>query len=175
MLIRGGGRGVLTTMNRIGTICLGSLACLMVGIGWANPQTPLQQSRPERTVFIILLENQNWSAIKDSPSAPYINKTLLPMASYAEEYYNPPGVHPSEPNYLWLEAGTDFKIRDDNDPVQNHQATKDHLVTLLDKAGISWKSYQEGIDGKTCPLVSYGGYAAKHNPMVFFDDVTDKN
>src|SRR5262249_44201537 len=126
-------------------------------------------------VFLILMENQNWSDIEGNDSAPYINDTLLPMSSYTEQYYSPPGVHPSEPNYLWLEAGTDFKIRDDEDPAQNHQATKNHLVTLLDKAGFPWKSYQEGMDGKSCPLVSHDKYAAKHNPMVFFDDVTDNN
>jgi hypothetical protein len=54
------------------------------------------------------MENHNWSDIKGKPAAPYINHSLLPLASYAEHYFNPPGVHPSEPNYLWLEAGTNF-------------------------------------------------------------------
>ena len=97
------------------------------------------------------------------------------MSSYAQQYYNPPGIHPSEPNYLWLEAGTNFGIADDNPPGLNHQSSTQHLVTLLDKAGISWKSYQEGIDGTTCPLTSSGLYAPKHNPMVFFDNVTNNN
>lgn len=127
------------------------------------------------TVFLILMENHNWSDIEQNPSAPYINTTLLPMASYAQSYYNPPGLHPSEPNYLWLEAGTNFGITDDADPRANHQATPEHLVTLLNHAGISWTSYQENISGTTCPLVSSGLYAAKHNPMVYFDDVTDSN
>jgi phospholipase C len=121
------------------------------------------------------MENHNWSAIFNNPSAPYINKTLLPMSSYAQQYYNPPGIHPSEPNYLWLEAGTNFGIADDNPPSVNHQSSTQHLVTLLDKAGISWKSYQEGIDGTTCPLTSSGLYAPKHNPMIFFDNVTNNN
>src|SRR4051812_44847974 len=64
-------------------------------------------------VFIILMENHNWSSIKGSASAPYINNALLPIASYADQYYNPPGIHPSEPNYLWLEAGTNFGITND--------------------------------------------------------------
>ena len=65
---------------------------------------------PSPTVFIIMMENHNWSEIKQNSSAPYIHQTLLPMASHAEQYYNPPGVHPSEPNYLWLEAGTNFGV-----------------------------------------------------------------
>jgi phospholipase C len=128
-----------------------------------------------RTVFLIMMENHNWSDIKQSASAPYINKTLLPVASYAEQYFNPPGIHPSEPNYLWLEAGNNFNVFNDDEPSVNHQSTTQHLVTLLDQAGISWKSYQEDIDGTVCPVQSSGLYAAKHNPMVFFDDVTDSN
>src|SRR5207248_4673093 len=53
-----------------------------------------------QTVFIILEENHSWASIKGSALAPYINNTLLPMASYAEQYYTPPGVGPSLPNYL---------------------------------------------------------------------------
>jgi Phosphoesterase family len=105
-----------------------------------------------KTVFLTMMENHNWSDIKNSPSAPYINHTLLPMASYAEQYYNPPGNHPSEPNYLWLEAGTNFGISDDANPGVNHQGTTQHLVTLLNNAHISWKSYQESISGTVCPL-----------------------
>jgi phosphatidylinositol-3-phosphatase len=128
-----------------------------------------------RTVFLIMMENHNWSDVKNSPSAPYINQTLLPMASYAEQYFNPPGIHPSEPNYLWLEAGTNFGISNDADPAVNHQSSTQHLVTLLNTANISWKSYQEGISGTVCPLIGEGLYAPKHNPMIFFDDVTNTN
>ncbi|HCP74236.1 MAG TPA: phosphoesterase [Ktedonobacter sp.] len=128
-----------------------------------------------KTVFLIMMENHNWSDVKNSPSAPYINQTLLPIASYAEQYFNPPGNHPSEPNYLWLEAGTNFGISNDDDPAVNHQSTTQHFVTLLDHAHISWKSYQEGISGTVCPLTGDGLYAPKHNPMIFFDDVTNTN
>ncbi len=129
----------------------------------------------DQHVFLIVMENHNWSDIKNSLSAPYINNTLLPTASYAEQYYNPPGNHPSEPNYLWLEAGTNFGISNDLDPVFNHQSTTQHFVTLLNNAGYSWKSYQEDISGTDCPLTGSGSYAPKHNPMVFFDDVTNTN
>jgi phospholipase C len=128
-----------------------------------------------KTVFIIVMENHNWSDILNSPSAPYINQTLLPQSSYAMQYYNPPGNHPSEPNYLWLEAGTNFGIKNDSSPQENHQSSTDHLVTYMMKAGITWKAYQEGITGDICPLKNDGLYAPKHNPMVYFDDVTNQN
>lgn len=125
-----------------------------------------------KIVWIILMENHNWSQIKGSSSAPYINNSLLPMASHAEQYFNPPGIHPSLPNYLWLEAGTNFGILDDNSPSVNSQSTTQHLVSFLQQKGITWKTYQEDISGTDCPLVSSGEYAVKHNPFVYFDDVT---
>jgi phospholipase C len=74
-----------------------------------------------------------------------------------------------------LEAGTNFGISNDDVPAVNHQSTTQHFVTLLDNAHISWKSYQEGISGTVCPLTGDGLYAPKHNPMIFFDDVTNTN
>jgi len=87
----------------------------------------------------------------------------------------PPDLHPSEPNYLWLEAGTNFGSLDDNPPRSNHQGTTSHLVTLLDTAGLPWRAYQEDISGVVCPLSDVGLYAVRHNPFVFFDDVTEAN
>ncbi len=131
-------------------------------------------------VFLILMENENWGSIQGNGSAPYINGTVLPMASYATQYYNPPGIHPSEPNYLWLEAGQNFGVLNDNDPSANHQSTVNHLVTQLKNAGVPWRAYEENIPGGTCPLTNTGPtdsagdpeYAVRHEPFCFFDDVT---
>lgn len=139
-----------------------------------------------KTVFLIVMENHNWTgdgslSIKGNPEAPYINYTLLPMASYANNYNNPPGNHPSLPNYLWLEAGTNFGIYDDGPPSQHSQTTSNHLVKLLENAGISWRSYDENISGTNCPLTNQGTtdpnggqlYQVHHNPFVYFNDQTN--
>jgi hypothetical protein len=138
-----------------------------------------------KTVFVIVMENHNWTGngslnLKSNPAAPYINYTLIPMASHAENYKNPPGIHPSLSNYLWLEGGTNFGITNDGPPSQNHQATHQHLVKLLENAGIPWKAYEENITGTNCPLTNTGPtdpngvplYAVRHNPFVYFDDET---
>jgi hypothetical protein len=139
----------------------------------ATGRVPAAGIDATRTVFIILMENHNWSAIKgDTTDAPYINSLLL-TGSYTDQYYNPPGIHPSEPNYLWLEAGTNFGILNDNLPSSNHQSTTAHFVTQLKNAGISWKTYQENITGTTCPETNSYPYAPKHNPFAFFDDITN--
>ena len=124
-----------------------------------------------KTVFVIVMENHNWSDIKGSASAPYLNQ-LTAQGAHAENYVNVPGNHPSEPNYLWMTAGTSFGVKNDNNPSANHQSTHAHLAALLDAKHISWKSYQEDITGTTCPLTAHGLYAPKHDPFLFYDDET---
>jgi phosphatidylinositol-3-phosphatase len=138
---------------------------LFVPVAWA-------QRDSVKTVLIIVMSDQPWSRIAGSQSAPYINGVLLPMGSYARNYFAPPGNLLPESNYLWLEAGSNFGVTTNGSPSINHQTTGTHLVTLLGNAGISWKTYQEGIDGSTCPLTDTAQYKTESNPFIFFDDVT---
>lgn len=131
-------------------------------------------SSPINTVFLVVMENHNWSQIKGSSSAPYINNTLLPMASYATQYYDS-GKHPSLPNYLWLEAGTNFGITSDCLPSSCSQSTTSHLEDQLINAGLTWKAYEEDISGTVCPLTDVNKYITHHNPNVYFDDDTGSN
>ncbi len=141
----------------------------------ARPGTGPSPLSAIKTVFIIVEENANWSDITPS-NMPYLWKTLIPMGGYAKQYYNPPRSHPSEPNYIWLEAGDNLGLTTDNDPsASNSSKSTRHLVTYLNHAGISWKTYQEDISGTDCPLSCVGKYAPKHNPFIFFQDVTDNN
>jgi hypothetical protein len=148
-----------------------------------------------KTVFVIALENENWTQpanqftggqqqIFQNPAAPFINGLVSGTAvatingrpvnisrqtAYAANYHhvlatasgNNPHIHPSEPNYFWAEAGTNYNIFDDGDPFApeggtqnfvNNQDNQLHLVRLLTDAGKTWRSYQEDID-----LATVGG------------------
>ena len=147
---------------------------------WAQAQP--NSNKP--IVFLIVIENKNavgTGGVYGSAEAPYINKTLFPMAGVANNYFNPPGNHPSLPNYLWMEAGQNFGIHVDGVPSQFPLSTHAHLTTLLRNAGIPWRAYAEDISANVCPLEpegardSNGGslYQPKHLPFVFFNDVTN--
>jgi hypothetical protein len=109
--------------------------------------------------------------IYQNPNAPFINAlvngtavaivdgqevNISQQVAYATNYHNVlatpgganPHIHPSEPNYIWAEAGTNFGVASDADPYTGptNQDTTAHLVALLAKAGRTWKSYQEDID-----------------------------
>ena len=130
-----------------------------------------------KTVFVILMESYSWSSVYQSSSAPYINNTLLPQASYATNYHQPPdNTNLSEPQYIWTEAGNDLGMTTDNDPsLSNSSATTDHLVTYLDRAGIPWKAYEENIPGTNCPISNTGQYLVRHEPFIFFQNVSSTN
>jgi hypothetical protein len=138
------------------------------------PQIPNPQGsgiNGVNTVFVVLMENHDWSTILGSSFCPYINGTMLPKASYADRYMGVLDLHPSEPNYLWLVTGTNFNIRNDDLPSLNRQSSTNTLFHQLDAAGISWKSYQEDITGTKVPDTNSGEYVARHNPPVFFDSI----
>jgi hypothetical protein len=142
------------------------------------PLSPCWAQSTKPTVFLIVIENKNsvgTGGVYGSAEAPYINHTLFPMAAVANDYFNPPGNHPSLPNYLWMEAGTGFGIHDDGPPSQHSQSTHAHLSDLLKNAGIPWRAYAESISGNVCPLADESGglYRTKHEPFVYFTDVTN--
>ena len=124
-----------------------------------------------KTIFVIVMENQDWSAIKGSLSAPYINSVLLARFAYAENYRNG-GLHPSLGNYIALEAGNNLGIAFDAPPSEVHLPVACHLASYLDATGLSWKAYEDGISGDACPVADSYPYAVRHDPFVYFDDVS---
>jgi len=143
---------------------------------WSGAATHANEWRERRhrdddrvkTVFVIAMENHNWtqpSAVTSpqqefqNPYAPFLNSLIngtsgiSDQVAYATNYLNAGfGVHPSEPNYIWAEAGTNFNVFNDDNPyhadcsADTVQTTDQHLSTFLTKAHESWRSYQEDTD-----------------------------
>lgn len=148
---------------------------LFIGILTLLSQTSATRAAglpPIKTVFVIVMENHNWSEITASNS-PFTYSQMVAKGAHAENYISPSNIHPSLPNYLLMEAGTNFGLNNDSDPSVNHQSTTAHLVTQLKNAGVSWKGYFEGVPGTDCPLTDINSQAVHHNPFVYFDDVTN--
>ena len=134
----------------------------------------------KRSIFIIPMENEPSSAIYGNMMyAPYIN-SLMSQAAYATHFQDELPLLVSEPHYIWMEAGTnqfnDVTFTTDAVPSGTHSTSStEHLVTQLDAAHISWMSYQQGMLANTCPVATNStdvAYAPKHDPMVFFQDVS---
>lgn len=140
----------------------------------ASPAARGSFPAPIAHVFVVMMENTDWSAVKGNPDMPYVNRALLPAFAHAENYRV--ADHPSLPNYITLEAGANLGLTNGDDlPEKHHLATTAHLTTELDRAGISWAYYAENLpgDGKTCNLTDPGTpYSEDHNPFVYFTDVS---
>lgn len=173
------GNGMLHNMK-----CGAFAAALAMLVAFVPAGAHAQMSKV-KTVWVILMENHNWTGnnagakygdpdIKGNPLAPYINGTLLNTAAHAEQYYNPPNNHPSQPNYLWLEAGTNYGIFADTQPGQPQLTTHQHLVHLLEHANISWRAYAEPDFGSpvfdNCPL-DFTYFDVEHLSFVYYNDV----
>jgi hypothetical protein len=168
------------------------------------------QAAPIQTVFVIAMENHNFTQpstytsiqqIQGNTAAPYVNSLITPgnaNAQYTSYFSNltnvGTGIHPSEPNYIWENGGSNFGVASDADPsaAAHNIQTATSLTGQLSANGISWSSYQEDVQYSSSPLVSASGtggvhngnvvttnpyngttqynYAAKHNPMAFFTD-----
>lgn len=156
--------------------------------------------------------------VYQNPNAPFINSLVSGTAwawvdgrlqnisehvAYATQYHNVlatesgdnPHIHPSEPQYIWAEAGTNFGVLNDDDPYAdnppNAQTTTQHLSGLLQRAGYSWKSYQEDTDLQTSngklinlplpqsqwsvPLVGLSGVFAPGNFLNEYNNSTQYN
>jgi phosphatidylinositol-3-phosphatase len=184
------------------------LASVATGVLFTAQTSPAHPPQAIGDVFVLAMENHNFTQpptqtspqeIFGNPAAPFINSLITPgnpnaaQVSFATAYYNAgTGVHPSEPNYVWAEAGTDFGVHTDADPNPANGNIFDapHLTAQLNAAGIPWKNYQEDVQLAPSPLNSASGtngpvnpfngstqynYAVKHNPMAFFADTQVQN
>jgi phosphatidylinositol-3-phosphatase len=120
------------------------------------------------TVFTIVMENKRRGEIIGNKDAPFINQLAKQGVDAAG--YRDPEIHPSEPNYIWMVSGQNFGVLDDEDPSAHTIDSTSHLADQIERAGLTWKAYQESM-GDPCGITSHGRYAAKHDPFVYFQDI----
>jgi len=94
-------------------------------------------------VFVITMENHGTASIYGNTAhAPFINNTLIPQFGRALNFIDKLPSLPSEPHYIWMEAGTDtfadhMFVNDDPPSAANSTASTDHLVSEIRGATVS--------------------------------------
>jgi len=112
------------------------------------------------------MENHSYDEIIGSSSAPYLNG-LARRYGLATNYH---GVtHPSLPNYLAMIGGSTFGISSD---CTSCSVDATNLGDQLDAKGVAWRGYFEGMPSPCYQGASYGSYAKKHDPFVYFRDIS---
>ncbi|WP_460536352.1 alkaline phosphatase family protein [Humibacter ginsengiterrae] len=127
------------------------------------PTGPLQH------VVIIVDENKPAQSVIGNAHAPYLN-SLANTYALASRYSAV--THPSLPNYLALTSGTTGGITTDcNPPGGSCIDTGPNITQEIDRSGRTWKMYAESMPAP-CTTANSGSYAVKHNPFLYFPDVT---
>jgi len=139
-------------------------------------------------IVVILMENHPIASIYGSALAPF-ETSLANNYSLATNYVQVNS--PSLPNYLALFSGQEFSSWSTADCTTTSPSNTScgagiasNLVDKLETAGLSWKAYMEdypadcGTLNGCSPGNCYtgdgglGNYAARHDPFVYFDDIT---
>jgi hypothetical protein len=105
-------------------------------------------------IVVVIEENHNYSEIAGNPDAPFINSLMAGganMTNFTAE------VHPSQPNYFALYAGSTFGTTDDN----VHSVPDPTLYTVLHDAGLTFTGYVDQ---------GGGGSDFNHDPWVSFPE-----
>jgi acid phosphatase len=126
-------------------------------------------------VYVVMLENKEYSSIVGSSVAPYIN-SLIAQYGLATSYYAIG--HPSEPNYIALTSGGTQGVNDDG--VYNLAA--DNVFSQTAASGRTWHAYMQGYPGNCSTASSSsavtdgpgqpGVYVRKHDPAISYTAIS---
>jgi hypothetical protein len=126
-------------------------------------------------IYVIILENREYSSIVGSNAAPYIN-SLIALYGQASNLYAE--THPSEPNYMALTSGGLQGTNSDG----AYNLGVPNLFDQIETSGRTWHVYAQSYPGN-CYLGSVasavadgtgapGDYARKHNPAISYTSIS---
>ena len=136
---------------------------------------------PIKNVWVMMMENTAWHEVSTDSNFNYVQTQLMPNGAYANNYISAPSneaKHPSLPNYIRLEAGTNLNITSGSClPSSCPGNTTNHLSTLFKNHNVTWKTYHERLpgNGTECPvnIDNVTGYSEDHNAPLYFPDFTN--
>jgi hypothetical protein len=120
-----------------------------------------------RHALVVVFENKERGEIVGNPAAPTF---ALLARRYATLSAYRAVAHPSLPNYLALVSGSTHGIHSD---CSSCLVRAPSLADTLEGAGLSWKTYAEGLPRPGFTGASAGLYAKKHDPFLYFADIAD--
>jgi hypothetical protein len=116
----------------------------------------------EHVVWIVL-ENVGYSIVGSS-SAPFMNRLALSCGLATNDLAV---AHPSLPNYIALTSGSTQGITDDAEP----SAHRLSVPSIFSQLKGDWRALEESMPS-SCDRVTSGNYAARHNPAVYYANLT---
>jgi phosphatidylinositol-3-phosphatase len=144
----------------------------------SNPATarpPAAKIPDFRHVYVIVMENHEYSSIVGSRSDPYLQGLIarygLATSFYAES-------HPSEPNYIAMTSGGLQGVTTDG----GYNLSVPNIFDQVEASGRTWHVYAQGYPGGCFTgSLSAGGvdgpgsageYVRKHNPAISYRSIS---
>ena len=115
-------------------------------------------------VIWIWMENHSYGDIIGNSSAPYIN-SIASACGVATDYHNL--THESLPNYIGATSGLPLSSLTRFTPDCLPSVNCETSAASIFGQGETWKAYEESMPSDCDPSKS-AGYAARHNPPVYF-------
>jgi hypothetical protein len=112
-------------------------------------------------VYIIVMENHEFSDIIGNPSAPYINSLAQ---QYALGTAYTALTHPSLPNYMALTGGNTFFT----DDCVGCTVAAPSIADQIESSGRRWKAYMEDMPAACTTTEAGDYYTTHHNPFVHY-------
>lgn len=176
--------GIRTTLGRGAT----AVALLATGMGIIAPARAAATVPALKHVFIIVLENSDYSTSWEAPDRPSYLNGLRDQGVFAKNYYG--ASHVSAGNYITMTSGQTATAPFNSDCInyQSCVATERarldggaSIVDQIEDSGRTWGAYMESMgtpckhpEANTLYLDSYQkGYATRHNPFVYYPPIVD--
>jgi len=150
----------------------------LVAFAWISVTEPATNSSASSEavpdfshVWVIFMENRDYTQIIDSPDAPYINQ-LATRYALATRYYGV--MHGSQPNYIAFFSGATYGVTGGSTP--NLSAA--NLVDQLEAWRRTWRVFAEDYPGGCYNGITASGgpdgpgtWVRRHTPALAFKDI----
>lgn len=127
-------------------------------------------------VVWIWMENEGYDSVVNNANAPYQNNTIASQCGTATNFHNES--HGSLDNYIAATGGQNILNTDfTKDCLPNTtngycMSTGDSIYAQTEAAGKTWRGYDEDMPSN-CNRTNVGNYAARHNPAVYYSNLTN--
>lgn len=151
-------------------------------------------------VFLVMMENLSYSTLNDAinqdAGATANLRSLRDTYASGDDYHGAhsggQAVHPSLPNYIAIASGDSQGVSCDCKPLPEagscssfgacttitgscgcNQAVP-NIADQIETVTKTWKAYGEDM-GTPCNVTDNGGYAVRHVPFLYFDDIRENS
>ncbi len=122
---------------------------------------------PKPRLVVLVEENHSADQVIGRPGLPNIN-AMAEQGTLLTRFFAI--THPSLPNYLALTSGDTHGITSD---CGHCEVDADNLGAQLERAGVTWKVYAQGLPASCDRSPTAGDYAKKHVPFLYYRSILD--